>query len=544
VTRPAAKMSDHTIPIVGAKSTSMFLWVAVALVCILLAAAFRVALERGLRDDIGTETWGRALFGIGAAITQLKHGGYGYTLSTVVETVLTYGGLTNDPTILAPMGAKFPENLRDPALINAAVDKAVHFKWPFNPNEAVRGSGGDDLGLVDYARISFLIFGYRMQSLFFTYFLIFGISAAAFLYAFRRRPALLMLLVITCVALVLVFSSSLFDHSSLGSLADPRFLSTLAIIPGMHLGCLMLNRSPPSPSNIALATIQSFTLVFAIWIRSSAVWVVLGLAILATLVSIQALLNRRFKLVQVWSFGSLVIVLALHTVWVSAMLHPIYRDKGEISHHVFWHAVFLRLQFHPLWEQKYSSAYDHARFDELPRVAALKYLLRHPPPDPDSVYLTPDRKHLKVAAAETYVRKAFFEFLAADPKFALESTFLYNPLAVATNLEAYLRSLDQTTAFQCIAVASVLLVLAGFLAVQGANLWLFGSGVLVVTGGFLISLLPILLTVAYGQAMGDQFMLLLIALGGWTVLALSTGMRACLPRRSPHPSPGSHAPGS
>ena len=41
--------------------------------------------------------------------------------------------------------------------------------------------------------------------------------------------------------------------------------------------------------------------------------------------------------------------------------------------------------------------------DELPPVAARKYLTRHPPADPDKVYLTEDRKYLKVVAAETYV---------------------------------------------------------------------------------------------------------------------------------------------
>jgi len=195
---------------------------------------------------------------------------------------------------------------------------------------------------------------------------------------------------------------------------------------------------------------------------------------------------------------------------------------------VFWHAVFFRLQFHPGWDQKYSAAYDHARFDELPRVAALKYLQRHPPSDPDAVYLTPDRKSLKIAALETYVRKAFFEFLAADPKFVLESTLIYNPLSMATILEEFLRSIGgQTGAWQCIVAACVLFIVAVVLAATSDYLGLFVSGVLLVTGWFVISLSPIMLTNAHRQAMGDQFMLLLIAMGCWVVLALSAGMRAC-----------------
>src|SRR5262245_22103652 len=214
------------------KIDRLFLWLAVAIVCISLTAAFRLGVERGLRDTIGNGSWGRILFGVGTAITQMDHGGYGYALSTVIETILTYGGLTDDAKILAPLGVKFPDNLRDPALINAAIDMAAEFEWPFNPEEAIRGRGGDDLGFVDYVRLSFLVFGHNIQSLYYTYFLIFGISAAIFLWTFRSRPARLMLLVITSVAQTILFASNLFESHNLGSISDPRFLSILAVVPG------------------------------------------------------------------------------------------------------------------------------------------------------------------------------------------------------------------------------------------------------------------------------------------------------------------------
>src|SRR5215467_16221729 len=214
-----------------------------------------------------SENWGRILFGVGTAITQMDHGGYGYSLSTVVETVLTYGGLTDDPKILAPLGTQFPTNLRDPSIINAAIEKAARFRWPFNPEEAIRGSGGDDLGFVDYVRLSFLMFGHKIESLYYTYFLIFGVSAAVFLWTFRSRPALLMLLIITSVAQMFLFASNLLAPHNLRSIADPRFLSIMATVPGLHLGCLLLDRSPPSITNVASAIVQSIILAFAFWIR-------------------------------------------------------------------------------------------------------------------------------------------------------------------------------------------------------------------------------------------------------------------------------------
>src|SRR5262249_6674608 len=206
-----------------------FPYLAICLVCGPLIAYFRVCLDRGLADTVGTGVWGRMLFAVGAAITEMEHGGYGYTISEVVETVLTRAGLTGDQQILDDLGVKFPDNLRDSKLIDAAIDKAVRFKWPFNPNEKIRGSGGDNIGLVDFAKLSFRLFGYKLFSFYLTYFAVWSISVAAFVYAFRWRPALLTVLVIACFAQALLFTSAVFDSDNLGSLADPRFLSVLAI---------------------------------------------------------------------------------------------------------------------------------------------------------------------------------------------------------------------------------------------------------------------------------------------------------------------------
>jgi len=525
-----------------AKTARLFLWLAVAIVSVSLIASFRLGVERGFRDTIGNESWGRILFGVGTAITQIDHGGYGYALSTVIETILTYGGLTDDPKILAPLGVEFPGNLRDPALINAAIDKAASFRWAFNPVEAIRGSGGDDLGFVDYVRLSFLVFGHKIQSLYYTYFLIFGISAAIFLWTFRSRPALLMLLVIASVAQTILFASSLFGSDNLGSIADPRFLSIMAAVPGLHLGCLLLDRSPPSIINVALAIVQSIILVFAFWIRASAIWVILAVAVFAGLITIWGLLKRRNELRRVWCFGILLAVLAVHTLWVTMTLHPIYRSEGEISHHVFWHAVFYQLQFHPRWNKNYAASYDFATFDELPRVAAKKYLLRHPPSHPEEVYLTKDRQYLRVASAEAYIRKAYFEFFANDPRFVLESLLIYNPLRMAVIFAGYLSSLDRVSVVKLLGASVVLLTLAGFLAADSDQRRLFKDGALLATGGFFVSLSLILLTVPSYQTMGDQYFALLIMLGCWAALALATGLRVLLGGARQVTDGTSHAP--
>jgi hypothetical protein len=543
----------------NARRSRFFVLLTVAAVCGTLFASYRIGVDRGFPETIGTGAWGRALFAFGAAIAQMRHGGYGYAIPGAIETVLTYSGLTEDAKILANLGTKFPDNLRNPALIDAAIDKAVRFDAPINPDQGVRGSGGDDLGLVDYARLSFGVFGYRLRSLYLAYFAIFAISASAFVYAFRSRPGLLAILVIICAAHVFLFSSSILDRHNLSAISDPRFLSVLSVIPCLHLACLLVTRSPATPVAITLALLQSIVLVFAIWIRATAIWTIMALSMLALGVAATELLKRRLALRHMWSFGVLLAVWLVHAFWTSIALHPVYREKGEISHHVIWHGIFYQLQFNPQWRERYGAEYDNAVLDELPAVAARKYVTRHPPADPDQVYLTEDRKYLKVAAAETYVRKAFFEFLASDPKFVLETYLIHIPIklffilgpmqisAQSTYLgihPAYvffgpltelvapdwqyvgvLGSLNRNSAVEFMLLCLIFFVLAGFLVTETEDRRLLQRCVLLLTAGFFVSLWPVFPAPDI-QVVADQYFVLLLALGGWAVLALCAAMRA------------------
>src|SRR2546423_11517290 len=91
-----------------ASSVRSFPWLAATIVYLCLLAAFRIGIDLGFRDIIGQGNWGRILFGIGTAITQMDHGGYGYAMSNVIETVLKYGGLTCQPAVLGTRGVQIP----------------------------------------------------------------------------------------------------------------------------------------------------------------------------------------------------------------------------------------------------------------------------------------------------------------------------------------------------------------------------------------------------------------------------------------------------
>src|SRR5215217_2613634 len=94
----------------------VFQLIAFTFICFAVIAAFYVGIARQLHNTFADQSWGRVQFAITAAITSLYHGGYGYTASNVVRTILINGGLTGEPSALEAIGVTFPDNLRNPEL--------------------------------------------------------------------------------------------------------------------------------------------------------------------------------------------------------------------------------------------------------------------------------------------------------------------------------------------------------------------------------------------------------------------------------------------
>ena len=133
-----------------------------------------------------------------------------------------------------------------------------------------------------------------------------------------------------------------------------------------------------------------------------------------------------------------------NTVHLSRSLHPVYKTDGALGYHGLWHALFYQLQYNPDWDERYAASYGNAAGDTLPQVAAQKYVLQHPPAPSEDIYLTPDHSYsqMKARARETYIRKAFLEFVANDPKFVI-ATFADNVKRAGTVLMSFLSSLGR-----------------------------------------------------------------------------------------------------
>src|SRR5262249_60678805 len=102
---------------------------------------------------------------------------------------------------LAAIGTRFPDNLRTPPLIESAMRKAIDFQWPFDPAQQVTGSSGEDIGLVDYVRLSFLLFGNKVVGFYLTYFVVLLASFACAVLAFRHMPGILVMWAVYAVGI-------------------------------------------------------------------------------------------------------------------------------------------------------------------------------------------------------------------------------------------------------------------------------------------------------------------------------------------------------
>ena len=493
--------------------------IAAAMIGLVLCAAFRTGLVRDLHSTLADQSWGRVQFAVGSAITSLYHGGYGYTISDVIRVILAKAGLTANPDLLQAAGLTFPENLRDPVVIESAIKKAIVHNWPFNPNEQVTGSSGDDVGLVDYVRLSFILFGAKVVGFFLTYFFLVGTSFLAAIIAFRKFPGILAVFVLYAVALFVLFKSSLLDLDVVGIL-DPRFLSTLSLVPAAHIAFAMLVWLRPSAGQVGLVALQSAILIFGYWIRSSAFWTVLGLIGLATLIVGYALWRRQPKQsVRNWPFALLGLLAAGHFMYVSLVLHPVYQSANERPHHPLWHALLFGVATHPDWLTKHAPQFELG--DAVPEMLARKYLERHPPENPDAVYLTPDRKYLRIGVAETYKRKAFLEFLVNNPRFVLEAYFIHNPKLVKDAFVRYLSSLDRLSVAEWAIIFLASLISATFLFADPSGQWEFFFATLILMGGFLLSIAPVLFTAPSPHTLADQFFMLVAIILGLVVLSIS-----------------------
>ena len=152
--------------------------------------------------------------------------------------------------------------------------------------------GHSDVGYADFVSGSFLLFGMHPTSLYWFYCMILCISSALFLVCFwRSAPALWMLGTYLACHLLSVFYVT--GVGSIASIANTRAMTTLALLPVLHLIVQSASKAKLTPGRIASSCGQCLILGFILFCRFDVVILVLaGLGALALAV-ISAAVKRE-----------------------------------------------------------------------------------------------------------------------------------------------------------------------------------------------------------------------------------------------------------
>jgi hypothetical protein len=230
----------------------------------------------------------------------------------------------------------------------------------------------DDKGLTDFSFLAMTLFGQRLNSLYYMFFLLLSFSVALFAVAFFRSPAKMALLVLWTGSLYATVHVIGIDDQ-FANLHEPRFFDILSFLPLLHLLLVGLEgRFTPQVALTALA--QVVLLVFVYHVRATAGWQIVCLVAWCP-VACWLLARRRVStapvvggwfraaLLACWPISLVLLGLGGLHAYKHTMYHPRYfQDIG--SEHVFWHNTVMGLSLHPRLAQTYQIDIDDEKIME------------------------------------------------------------------------------------------------------------------------------------------------------------------------------------
>jgi hypothetical protein len=427
------------------------------LVCsLLLGRMVQVGLERGMDGDMyeAVDDAGHAL---AIAISDMRYGLHrGYVGYRVVFDALEKGGITKKEALVKALGRTYPEQLTDRTLVNQAIQSALHTVVPSDVSFADRSlisMETAEIGLVDYYKLSFRLFGFQVESAFYLYFVLLGISVAAFILAHWRSRAALVVPILFLAAGNIVLDTGLLDQINSQTVVNPRFVSTLGLLPGFHILLMMLDGRRPTVPQIVLACGQATIFEFVFSIRATLLWLVVFIAAIAIVQIAIAFarrnmaggsagmsvgsLSKQLVAARLWPVMVLVLGVWTYQTALAAKMHPSYELEDFVPYHLRYHNALLGLSLHPQWQQLFGKDYYGTQGDTLGFVAGVLYLMDNYDV-PESYYLSPLSATYMMRLDDRMKRNAYFQFIRRHPWFVVEAHF-YKAKALVLILADYAR---------------------------------------------------------------------------------------------------------
>jgi hypothetical protein len=242
-----------------------------------------------------------------------------------------------------------------------------------------------DVGYVDFTKLAFRIFGYKIESLYYAFFLLLSLSAAAYLIVFWSQPGAKMALLCALFAFFVELHTIVFTPD-MPTFHGMRHGSTLALIPAWHFAFLLIYRRRPSLVTVLATLIQLAILISAIKTRGSAGWTLVFVAAIAVVVGYlqwrKAQTDARTwprlaREVVRWPILLLFGGLFAYSQYENIKLHPVYFTDDVLPHHGFWHTAYAGLLDMPGLVPQGSEAmklHDAGAVDSATYAAAAEYL--------------------------------------------------------------------------------------------------------------------------------------------------------------------------
>ena len=210
------------------------------------------------------------------------------------------------------------------------------------------------MGVVDYYKLSFILFGYKIESAFYLFALILIVSSLIFCISFykSREEAFLffILLLPVCGFMAIVRTDNLVFEGITHHVNIP----IMSIIPSMHIALMVISKNRPSVLNVSCAIIQAAILIFVIFARTAGQYQLIFLASWLVFLILSNLIRRKAYLdqIRVWPLILVLIFCISLQSYKRVSYDEVYRNNA-LGSHPFWHNLYMGLAGHPESNEKY-----------------------------------------------------------------------------------------------------------------------------------------------------------------------------------------------
>lgn len=460
---------------------------------------------------------------LATAITERFHGIQGgYVAHAKVLAALRENGVSFFPQFLEPLGKKHPDVAWEPDTINRAIQKAIEVR---DLGEMKLGDRSlvpmtaEDLGLSDFYKLSFSLFGPSLEGFYDTYFVIFAGSVAVFLIGFWRYPIVCAAAALMCAIHYLLmyyiatFGSSLNELTQLATVHNRRFISALGVMPALYLASWFLLRPALTPQGMAGVVAQTALLLFVVTMRASISYIFAFLAFLFVAGFLCRLFASRagerlaaFRLMLFWPVivvaGGLLALDGYRAVSVNSLY---YELDEYIPRHLVWHSLYYGLAYHPEWQSKFSAIHDNASGDDVPMKGAALYAKEKYGLAP-SYLIGPINGGIKWRTYERLLKGAYLGFVAQHPRYVAEQVLWFKPRMFVDMYEQTQRRIfSRLPAWMAVTGAAALIAAFAFAGRATPRYRReLGAVAMALSGSFVFSMVPLVIAYPVYHAMGDQ----------------------------------------